>query len=289
MSEAFFRRSFVVLALFALSGGAAFAAPSARIHISNNWAGYAATGDTYSGVSATWTVPTSTGTDQVISADAAWVGIGGISDNDLIQAGTQAVILNGRTQYVAWYELLPGTQQVAPIDVHPGDLVSVSVNEVSKGYWSIVINNQTTQRMYQNVVAYHSSRSSAEWIVERPLAVAGNAMGYLPLSNFGSTLFKQATLRTTHGQVLNAADSGAQALIMGGEQSRLLAAPGDTTGDSFMVSYLSDSESRQYMQDLRRDYTLQRQENVASREANYQQINTSFIIHVIFSGLSKHY
>jgi hypothetical protein len=55
---------------------------------SHNWSGYAATSGTYTGVTGTWTVPVP-GINGTPGVGATWVGIGGVSGHDLIQAGTQ--------------------------------------------------------------------------------------------------------------------------------------------------------------------------------------------------------
>src|SRR5579862_7331722 len=55
---------------------------------SRNWAGYAAGGGSFTGVTATWTIPQSSGS----GVDATWVGIGGLQTRDLIQAGTQGTV-----------------------------------------------------------------------------------------------------------------------------------------------------------------------------------------------------
>src|SRR5580704_493414 len=93
---------------------------------SSNWAGYVANSSDYRGVGATWSVPTATNVaPSGISADATWVGIGGLTSNDLIQAGTQIVTDNGSVEYEAWYETLPNAQEMVPFTVHAGDSVSV--------------------------------------------------------------------------------------------------------------------------------------------------------------------
>jgi len=61
---------------------------------SQNWAGYAAIEGSYTSVSATWTVP-DIGLASAAGIDAAWVGIGGVTGTDLIQAGTQATVSGG--------------------------------------------------------------------------------------------------------------------------------------------------------------------------------------------------
>src|SRR5579862_6116977 len=62
----------------------------------SNWAGYISTGGTYSSISGSWTVPNVSASDGSSAADAAWIGIGGESSNDLIQVGTQNIVDNGQ-------------------------------------------------------------------------------------------------------------------------------------------------------------------------------------------------
>lgn len=286
-ARTFIKRSafiFMMLGAFIFFGGTAMAASAPRIHISNNWAGYAATDDTYTGVSAEWVVPASSPTSRVISADAEWIGIGGIAKSDLIQAGTQAVIRDGKTEYTAWYELLPDTQRVAGLDVHAGDHIFASVSETSPDHWHIAITDLTTGQTFQKNVAYHSTHSSAEWIVERPLAIAGNATGYLPLSDFGDITFSNTMLATARGQIEDVRTSGAEQLIMSSSSTKLITAPQAAEGRSFDVLYLTSSEGARYLRTLRRSYTLQPETNASSRAPHYQEINTSYVIHVIFGS-----
>lgn len=278
------RRTFFILFIlgaFALSDSHAFAATRQSIHVSNNWAGYAAADGAYTNVSGSWVVPESTRTSKAISADAAWVGIGGISTDDLIQAGTQTIIRNGRTEYMAWYELLPDGQTIVPLAITPGDEVSASITEVTPGFWHIILTNLTTSQSYQTTVAYDSSHSSAEWIVERPLAVTNDATGYLPLSNFGDVTFTDA-MATADGRSDSIDDTSAGPLIMAGSSSRILAAPQRLRDGSFTVSYLTSPQSTRYLRSLRRTYIIQHDTTTSSRTQSYQEINTNYVIRVVF-------
>ena len=116
-------------------------------NVSANWSGYMATGGTYTGVSGTWTVP-SVRSSSTYRADAAWVGIGGVSTSDLIQAGTSATTGSGPTTYQAWIEMLPNFAQNVPLNVGSGDSVSVSISEQSSGKWKIAIVNNTSGQSY---------------------------------------------------------------------------------------------------------------------------------------------
>src|SRR5689334_11284503 len=72
-----------------------------------NWSGYAVTGSGITNVHGEWTVPTVNATYPGFSS--TWVGIGGYSSSDLIQAGTEHDSTGG-TDYYAWYEILPASE-----------------------------------------------------------------------------------------------------------------------------------------------------------------------------------
>ncbi|MBV9545504.1 MAG: flippase-like domain-containing protein [Chloroflexi bacterium] len=205
-----------------------------NIATSNNWSGYAATGGTYTAVSGTWTVPDySAGSSGGV--DATWVGIGGVSSRDLIQAGTQqASSGSGQTQYQAWIEMLPAASHPVPLAVRPGDSVSVSIDEQNTGTWQISFTNNTTGQTYQTSVQYTSTNSSAEWIEEAPSAGRG---GILPLDNFGSVNFTAGSA-VKDGQSVSIASSGARAITLIGANQQPLAVPSaiGSDGSSFSVS-----------------------------------------------------
>jgi peptidase A4-like protein len=175
---------------------------------SSNWSGYAATGGTFTSVTATWTVPDpSTSTTGV---DATWVGIGGIGSHDLIQAGTQASV-SGRSsvRFGAWIEMLPQTQETVPLTVAPGDSVTVSIAQQQGDAWLISMKDDTTGRDYSTTVHYTSSRSSAEWIEEAP----SGGRRVLPLDDFGTVSFTDAKA-TKDGTSMTIAAAGGRPLTM---------------------------------------------------------------------------
>ena len=125
---------------------------------SANWSGYVAVGNTYTAVNGTWTIPTPTAASQ-LSADATWVGIGGVSSSNLIQAGTQAIVQNGTIEYQAWYELLPAGQQMIPLTVRGGDTVTVSLDEIASNLWQISFTDNSTGQNYQTEISYVSTNA----------------------------------------------------------------------------------------------------------------------------------
>jgi hypothetical protein len=201
--------------------------------LSRNWAGYAATSGSFTAVSGTWTVPT-VSASRMAAADATWVGIGGISSRDLIQAGTDATVQSGQVKYTAWIEMLPQASQPVPLAVRAGDTLSAAIEQQSGDTWQILIRNTTTGKSYQKQVSYTSSRSSAEWIEEAP-AVGRRTL--LPLDNFGTITFTKATttqdgqqhcIVQPHGQAITMASRTGQPAA---QQSAL-----DADGSSFSVT-----------------------------------------------------
>jgi hypothetical protein len=200
---------------------------------SHNWSGYATTDGKFTAVSGTWTVP-QVNSNGASGVGATWVGIGGVTSHDLIQAGTEETDMgSGRVQYSAWVETLPQASRPVRFSVHPGDSVTVSINEQSTNNWQISFNNNTTGQTYQTSMRYTSSHSSAEWVVEAPSS--GN--GILPLDNFGTVSFSGASA-TENGQSANLSQSHAQPITMLSGAGQALAVPSSIGGDgsSFSVS-----------------------------------------------------
>jgi hypothetical protein len=200
---------------------------------SRNWAGYAATAGTFTAVSGTWTVP-NVSAGSTPAADATWVGIGGVSSTDLIQAGTDATVQGGQVSYSAWVETLPQASQTVPLSVSAGDSVSVSITQQPDGTWQILIRDATTGQSYQKNVTYSSSRSSAEWVEESP--AAGRRV-LLRLDNFGTVTFTSATT-VEDGQQRTIAQAGGQSITMYNASQQPLAQPSALSADgaSFSVT-----------------------------------------------------
>jgi hypothetical protein len=201
---------------------------------SSNWSGYVASGGTYTSITGTWIVPqvgsTTTG------ADATWVGIGGVSGTDLIQAGTQATVSGGDVSYEAWTEMLPDSSRTVSLAVAAGDSITVSITEQASGQWLITMVNNTTKATYQRTVRYSSSRSSAEWIQEAPSA----GRGVIPLDDFGTVRFTgSSAVRDGKTQSLGAL--GATAVAMINRAGQAIAQPSTlgADGSSFTVTRTS--------------------------------------------------
>jgi hypothetical protein len=201
---------------------------------SRNWSGYVASGGAFTAVSGTWTIPTvSASTGASIRADATWVGIGGATTTDLVQAGTQATVDNGVVQYSAWIETLPQPSSNVPLVVNAGDTVTVSLTQQTAGVWNITIRNATSGGVYNGTVTYASSTSSAEWIEEAPTA----RNGVVVLDRFGTVQFTNASA-VKDGRTVTPAAAGATAVTMVNNKSGVtLATPSalGPDGASFTV------------------------------------------------------
>ncbi len=200
---------------------------------SRNWAGYTATGGTFTAVSATWKVP-EFAPGSPAGADAIWVGIGGVRGNDLIQAGTQETVSgHGSTNYQAWVETLPQSSRPVPLAISAGDSISVSLQEQASGNWLISFVDNSSGKSYQLTTQYASSRSSAEWVVEAPTARRGRLV---PLDTFGSVTFTQAAT-VKDGNTSTVAQANGRPITMIAQRGRPLARPSalDQDGAGFNV------------------------------------------------------
>jgi hypothetical protein len=202
---------------------------------SSNWSGYVANGGTYTSVTGTWVVPqvgaTTTG------ADATWVGIGGVTGTDLIQAGTQATVTgDGSVTYSAWTEILPDFSRTTPLEVTAGDTVTVTITEQSSGVWLIAMVNNTTSDTYEKTLRYVSSRSSAEWVQEAP----STNRGIVTLDDFGSVRFTAGSA-VRDGKSLGLSALGATPVAMINRAGQAIALPSTlgADGSSFAVTRTS--------------------------------------------------
>jgi hypothetical protein len=159
---------------------------------SPNWAGYVDTGDKFTAVSASWTVPKANCGFLETSTSATWAGIDGWNESTVEQIGTDSNCVLGQGEYWAWWEMYPNGPQVIGVPsisyvVSPGDLMTASVTSTGVPGWytlSITDNTQNWTSVTTQFIA-NANGGTAECIEEQP-AAAG-----LPLTNFGSVTFNQ--------------------------------------------------------------------------------------------------
>ena len=201
-----------------------------------NWSGYGLDAKNVTAIHAVWIVPTAAASPATGYA-STWVGIGGQTTDDLIQAGTEQDIEDGVPTYYAWVETLPDdTLGVSPrrLPVRPGDLFAVTITNSGGDNWSIMLENRTTNQHLSLAVTYPSCKCSAEWIEEVPdLADVSNA----PLANFGTVTFTEATA-TIGGVVQPAATLHPEPLELH-QHGKVVAQPHIAAdGTSLVVAYV---------------------------------------------------
>ena len=182
--------------------------PSSHSVVSNNWSGYILEGS-YTKVVGTFRVPTLTTGVPTSGVVAEWVGIDGWQNSDLIQAGVNlsGSECDGAGQdglspnpghlfwVCAWTATVEGgvySQGPIPtLTVSGGDVVTVTIWQEQVGLWGTQLKDQTTGALWSNYVAYNSSGTSAEWVVEDPGTpgqgcgvVIANYRGQCPLPAF---------------------------------------------------------------------------------------------------------
>lgn len=205
-------------------------------YISSNWSGYLETGQTYTQISGSWTATNPTSVSGETTADATWIGIGGVTSNDLIQVGTQNIIYaSGQVNTTAFYELLPGTAiNITGLTVTPGDQMSARISQVATSQWAITITDDSTGGSWTQDVAYNSSLSSAEWIEEDP---STSRYHEIPFDFFGLAAFAQAQA-TANGSTVNLSQGNALPITMINSYGQTVALPSAISFDglSFAIS-----------------------------------------------------
>ncbi len=160
------------------------------VFTSANWAGYAVGSGPFTKVSGTFNVP-GIGAEPVSTDVSEWVGVDGITNSSLIQAGINEEYSNSnnQVQITAWWEILPAASTtITSLDVSPGDSVTVSLQQLSAAEWAITVADNSTAHTFTTEQQYSGPQASAEWIVEAPLVNSGEAVlaPYYPDVTFSS-------------------------------------------------------------------------------------------------------
>jgi hypothetical protein len=171
---------------------------NAQQDVSQNWAGYVVQSkkaQSFSTVSGNWTEPTVSASSGQ-GASAFWVGLGGASAHSaaLEQVGTSADVVNGQSQYYAWYELVPAPETKLNMTIRPGDHIASRVTVHGTKVTVSLADETTGHSASKTLHMSNPDTSSAEWIAEAPSAVTpGGGTQILPLANFGKVTFTNAS------------------------------------------------------------------------------------------------
>jgi hypothetical protein len=159
---------------------------------SDNWSGYFETGGPFTSVTGTFNVPNLAASGTTTDT-SEWVGIDGVGDQSLIQAGVNE-LYNPSTNLVnvqAWWEIIPApSTPILTLAVVPGNTVTVTISELSAGLWAITVTDDTTGQTFTIDQPYSGPAQSAEWIVEAPTLVSANTVftlgNYSPAVTFSN-------------------------------------------------------------------------------------------------------
>ncbi|HTJ68076.1 MAG TPA: G1 family glutamic endopeptidase [Actinospica sp.] len=193
---------------------------------STNWAGYAATGSTYTSVTTTFTQPkvTCSSGDQYSSF---WVGLDGYSSSSVEQTGTEADCVGSTAEYSAWYEMYPAYPVTYSNTVAPGDTIVEKVIYEGSNKYELYLADSTRGWSHTTTKTGSFSRSSAEVIAEAPYSG-----GVLPLANFGTVTFKSSTV---NGSTLSS--SSPTSIDMDTSSGTVKASTGSLSGGTFSITW----------------------------------------------------
>lgn len=194
---------------------------------SSNWSGYAVGNGPYTSASGTFTVP-SLYSGQTGSALSVWVGIDGLNNSHLIQAGiTEIPDPNNSSAFllIPWWEILPAPETpITTMTVSPNNLISVSLSQVSPGLWSIELTDDTTGQSFTIQQPYSGPMASAEWIAEAP-EVNG---AFTPLAPYTQTTFSNLGVAGPENQLTE---------IFMVQNGAVVSTPSALTAAGFNVAY----------------------------------------------------
>jgi Peptidase A4 family len=172
-----------------------------------NWAGYSLAGSGFTGVTGTFNVPAPLPSESCLEETSVWVGVDGVDNHDLLQAGVAEagfsaptnpartewpepepppILCGGPVRIFAWWEDLPSGPVPVKLPVAAGDRVTVSIFEMSPGWWVVAIHDLRTSQSFLLAQPYGGPQTSVEWVVEAP-QVMGILSNPVP---FGSVNFR---------------------------------------------------------------------------------------------------
>lgn len=208
-----------------------------------NWSGYAqvAAAGTFRALTDTWVVPTVNTAIAGNQFSSDWVGIGGVNDGTLVQAGTEGDNLGGTPLYRAWTEILPEPENPLTLTVKPGDKITTTVKETKPGVWKLSVADKTTKKTASRTIAYAgSSHASIESIHERPciMAPCNTVEDLATLATTTNVTFDPGKYGITVGgapktplMTLAAGASLDQIFMINNEQTELIASPSAPDAD----------------------------------------------------------
>jgi Peptidase A4 family len=200
---------------------------------SSNWAGYAATGDVYTSVAASWIEPS---VDcSAAGVVAFWVGLDGWGSQTVEQDGTGVDCTGGSPVHFAWWETYPGnaiTQYANPVAA--GDRLSSSVTSEPGGEYAMVLTDATRNWTETTQARVPGARNASAEVVTEAVST-NNTVSPLPdfhAADFSGARIDGAAPQAAAAQPIEMTDALGDQLAQTG--------PMDANGD-FPVDYVGPS------------------------------------------------
>ena len=165
-----------------------------------NWAGYAASGQTFTSITGTWVEPVAR---CKASHDlyAPWLGLDGYNDQTVEQTGVQTSCSTGTPVDSGWYEMYPA----APVDygnpVRTGDTISATVTYEGGISYSLTLTDVTKGWSHTVTKRLNAGNASAEAVIEAPGGFPGLPDGVM----FSTVTVNGKLLDTFHPAKLTSA------------------------------------------------------------------------------------
>lgn len=207
--------------------------------LSGDWAGAVATGDTYTSVAASWTVPAVSCSEGETSFSAMWAGLDGDGSNSVEQIGSSSDCDAGTPTYSAWYEFYPKASVTLSERVNAGDKMTAQVAAAgTDGSYRLKLTDATAG--WTKTVtgrAPEGTGASAEVVAEAPTSAASGTV--MPLANFKSVDFSNVTI---NGEPLSKV-SGVIPITMVDRAGTTMAGVTSATDTGFTVDWASTGAS----------------------------------------------
>jgi|SRR5579875_1450977 len=203
---------------------------------SNNWAGYADTGATFTKVSSTWTEPKVTcGSAQSLAA--FWVGIDGFSSQSVEQDGTLAYCQGSGAApvYYSWWEMYPTNSiQVVSANVKVGDKIAAFVTRSGTKYTLKLTDSTHTGNSFTKTETCSSCKnSSAEWIAEAPTSNGS----IVPLPKFSVWTNSNSSVSTASKTGTISSFSAKEITMVGSSDTKAAPSALSNGGKTFKVTW----------------------------------------------------
>jgi hypothetical protein len=176
-----------------------------------NWAGYVASGGTFTKVTGTWkeAVAKCTAKHDLF---APWLGLDGYGDETVEQTGVQTSCSSGKPVDSGWYEMYPAAPKYYSNPVSTGDTIKATVVFKGGSAYSLTLQDVTKGWTHTVRKTLSAQNASAEAIIEAPGGFPGLPDGV----TFSNVTVNGKTLSSFHPVKLTATGGWRPGPLSGG-------------------------------------------------------------------------